>query len=202
MNEHYFTHKPSSQSQETVIDYFCFSEKFQFLSDRGVFSKTGIDFGSKLLVETIITKRNNLSGNLLDLGCGYGIIGIVLARFFLELKTTMVDINRRAIELTKKNIERNKVFVESIFESDGVFQVKESFNYVVTNPPIRAGKHVINSFFEGAFEKLYKEGELFVVIQKKQGAESAIKKIESIFGNVQVLNKQSGYKVINAKKME
>lgn len=200
---HYYSKNPGSPSKPMRIEYICREQKFIFNADSGVFSKTEVDFGSRLLIETLLSQRGEIKGSLLDIGCGYGPIGIVLGKFNIHASVTMLDVNKRAIELAKTNAIENQIGRYTVLESDGFQNLDNNikFHYVVTNPPIRAGKKVIYSFFEGAFTALDSGGELFVVIQKKQGAQSAEKKIKEIFQNAEIINKKAGYFIITAKKM-
>ncbi len=200
MTDHYYSKNPSSKSEPVKWEYDLRGTRFRFTSDYGVFSKSGVDFGSKLLIEHF--SEPNIEGMFLDVGCGYGAIGITLAKSFPNRTVHMIDVNNRAIQLAKQNAEENDVQNVEVFESD-VFSKVENRNYasVVTNPPIRAGKKVVHSIFEQSFQHLSKNGSLWVVIQKKQGAPSAIKKLEEVFGEVSVVKKEKGYFIIRADKV-
>lgn len=169
--------------------------ELSFITDHGVFSKIGLDFGSRLLLESVL---DDAVKSFLDLGCGYGPIGIVYKIFNPSTLVTMVDINDRAIKLTEKNSKLNKVTVYA-FLSDGFSRVDGFFDLIVSNPPIRAGKEVIYRFFSDAKTHLTPEGRFVFVINRKHGAPSAIKKCETIFGSVEVVNKKSGYYVIKCR---
>lgn len=171
------------------------NRELSFITDHGVFSKTGLDFGSRLLLESIL---DDSVKSFLDLGCGYGPIGIVYKIFNQSALVTMVDINDRAIKLTEKNSKLNKVSVNA-FLSDGFSRVEGFFDLIVSNPPIRAGKEVIYRFFSEAKAHLSPDGSFVFVINKKHGAPSAIIKCETIFGSVEVVNKKSGYYVIKCR---
>lgn len=170
---------------------------FSFVSDTGVFSKSGVDFGTYVLLETLC--ELNLDGSLLDLGCGYGVIGIVLKTWFPTLEVTCSDINTRAVELTELNAKRNNVQLNTQV-SDGFDRIKQKLDIVVTNPPIRAGKQVIYKMFRDAYEHLNAGGTLYVVIRKQQGAESAKHEIADIFGECETIAKKKGYWILMAKK--
>lgn len=137
---------------------------------------------------------------MLDLGCGYGVIGIVLKTMFPDTSVKMVDINPRAVELAGINCTRNSADCNCCV-SDGLSNVLGTFDFIITNPPIRTGKKVIYRMFEDSFAHLHKDGELIAVIRRKQGAESAVKKFQEIFDNCTVLEKERGFWVIQGKKL-
>ncbi|MGP4082488.1 class I SAM-dependent methyltransferase [Pseudalkalibacillus sp. R45] len=199
MGDHYYSSKPVSQSDMKDWSFTLKGRTFRFYSDSGVFSKREVDFGSRLLIETF--EKPEADGGILDMGCGYGPIGLSLAAAYPDTPVSMVDINERAIELSKKNAMRNQLDNVTIYQSNLFDQVKENdFGAILTNPPIRAGKNVVHAIFEQANDHLVKDGELWIVIQKKQGAPSAIEKLESIFGEVEVVERKKGYFIIRSKK--
>lgn len=199
MTEHYYSSNPSIESKPFTFEYKLKGHSFIFTSDLGVFSKSEIDFGSKLLIDSMIVPA--VKGNVLDVGCGYGPIGLTLAKENPNRQVEMVDVNERALQLARKNSEQNKIDNVSIYQSDLFENVKDdSFAMIVTNPPIRAGKKVVHEIFEHSYQHLTDNGELWIVIQKKQGAPSAIEKLESIFSEVEVVVKKKGYYIIKSKK--
>ena len=174
---------------------------FNFYTSNSVFSKKGMDFGSVLLIETILKENEDFVGSILDLGCGYGPLGIIAAKFFRKSIITMCDVNERALELSRMNVKENRVSDKvRIIASSAFENIKENFDIIMTNPPIRAGKDVVFSFYEGAYEHLNENGILYVVIQKKQGAASTKAKLERLFGNCQTADKKSGYFIFKSKK--
>lgn len=192
--EHYFTSDPTVKSEERIIEYEIKGKTLSFISDNGVFSKNHVDSATELLVKTIYDEVN---GKILDVGCGYGVIGITLATNNKVTEVTMIDVNHRALELAKRNSLRNKVEEKTkVLESNGFEQIKEKYDAVVTNPPIRAGKLVIYQIYADAKEHLLDGGVLYIVINKKHGAPSTIKYLEELFGNVEVLDKKAGFNVI------
>jgi len=199
MSNHYYSEKPTVESDRRTWTFQLRDFLFTFQSDRGVFSKNEVDFGSRLLIETFLPP--DVSGDYLDVGCGYGPIGLSLAKSFNK-QVDMIDINERAIELAKDNAALNKVENVNIFQSNQFENISEDRKYaaVLTNPPIRAGKQVVHSIFEKSFEHLEQEGELWIVIQKKQGAPSAMDKLNEMFNEVEVVEKKKGYYIIKAKK--
>lgn len=200
MSEHYFSQKPQSKSSPKTWKYRLRQKEFTFISDYGVFSKGEVDYGTRLLIEHF--NPPSVKGDILDLGCGYGPIGIALASSFPDCQVTMVDVNERAILLAKQNAHLNDVKNVEILKSDRLKQLNERmFASILTNPPIRAGKKVVHAMFEESVLSLYSGGELWIVIQKKQGAPSAKKKLEQLFGNVEVVVKSKGYYILRSIKI-
>lgn len=195
--EHYYSENPSAKHQIVNIDYSIGGHSLTFATDAGVFSKGKIDYGTNTLIRSLPP----LSGKILDLGCGYGPIGISLAILNPNSKITMVDINHRAVELTSNNLIQNNIKNAVVFQSNGFENVEETFDTIVINPPIRAGKKVIYPLFEKSIEYLEKAGAIYLVIQKKQGAKSAMDKLISIYGNCEAINKKGGYWVIRSTKI-
>lgn len=192
--EHYYTQNPQTPHNIKSISFNIKDMELEFYTDTSVFSKEKVDYGSKLLILSLPA----LSGEILDLGCGYGPIGISIARLNTKAQVTMVDINERAVELAVRNLERNQIKNAVALVSDGFQQINNQFNAIVTNPPIRAGKKVIYALFEQSKDFLLPGGSLYLVIQKKQGAKSAVEKLKSIFGNCEVINKQGGYWILKS----
>ncbi|AXI07584.1 16S rRNA methyltransferase [Oceanobacillus zhaokaii] len=200
MSEHYFSQQPQSKSIPKTWKYKLREKEYKFTSDIGVFSKKEVDFGSRLLIEQFVEPV--IAGDLLDLGCGYGPIGISLADSYQGRNVVMVDVNERALALAKQNASANDVENIEVIQSDRLSNlVNRSFAGIITNPPIRAGKQVVHSMFEESFAALEQHGELWVVIQKKQGAPSAKVKLESLFGEVEVVKKDKGYYILRALKI-
>ncbi|WP_272032731.1 class I SAM-dependent methyltransferase [Oceanobacillus kimchii] len=201
MSEHYFSNNPQSKTSPRTWMYELRGRTFRFTSDIGVFSKNDIDFGSRLLIEQF--QEPQINGDILDVGCGYGPIGLSLAAEFNEREVSMIDVNERAVELAKKNASANNVTNVIIQTSDlySAIDDESRFAAVVTNPPIRAGKKVVHQIFEGAKELLLPNGELWVVIQKKQGAPSAKDKLDDLFGNVEIVKKDKGYFILKAQSV-
>jgi 16S rRNA (guanine1207-N2)-methyltransferase len=197
-NYHYFSENEENLKSEPSTYVFKYKDhEFTFKTDNGVFSKKFIDFGSYTMLNYF--KPNQLEGDILDVGCGYGPIGIILSVLHNK-KVTMVDINERALGLAKENIRINGVQNVNVFKSNVYENVPETMKFasIVTNPPIRAGKKVIYDIFDGAYQRLLPNGELWVVIQKKQGAPSTKTHLESVFGNCEVVGKESGYFILKS----
>ena len=187
----YFTNEnlPSNvRKTECVV----LGRKFIFLTDNGVFSKDGLDFGSRLLLETIPLEE--VGGKILDMGCGYGVFGIVLAKL-TKAHVDMVDVNLRALHLSERNAKENHVNDVNVFESNVYENVSCKYSSIITNPPIRAGKKIVYDLVMGAKYYLESDGKLFLVIRKEQGAKSLIVDLEKVY-NVKVLEKKKGFFII------
>ncbi|UMT81107.1 class I SAM-dependent methyltransferase [Staphylococcus roterodami] len=199
---HYYDEDPSVSSNEQRIQYQVNQHLIHLITDNGVFSKDRVDYGSDVLIQTFLkTHPPGPSKRIADVGCGYGPIGLMIAKVSPHHTITMLDVNHRALALVEKNKKLNDIDNVIAKESDALSAVEnESLDFVLTNPPIRAGKETVHRIFEQAFNKLDANGELFVVIQKKQGMPSAKKKMEVLFGNVEVLNKDKGYYILRSIK--
>lgn len=165
-----------------------------FNSDNGVFCKEHLDFGTRLLLENI--PWNEVNGDILDVGCGYGPIGIISNKI-TGFNITMCDVNKRALHLTKMNLKENRVDA-TVIESSCYENITGMFDTIITNPPIRAGKKVLYEILFGAKQHLTDSGKLFLVIHKDQGAKSVIKDLSNEY-NVDVLEKNKGFFVIMCK---
>ncbi|GIP61213.1 class I SAM-dependent methyltransferase [Paenibacillus woosongensis] len=198
MADHYYTNQPSTAHDRKIWDAQLRGQKFRFISDAGVFAKGGVDYGSRVLIEAMDIPE---AAQVLDVGCGYGPIGLTAARLAGRGHVTMIDVNQRAVELAKENAANNKIANVTIVESDLFAALGEQqFDVILTNPPIRAGKEVVHAIFEGAYDRLREGGALWIVIQKKQGAPSAKQKLESLFAQVEEVTKDKGYRVYRAVK--
>ena len=171
---------------------FVLGKKFVFYTDNGVFSKDGLDFGSRLLLETIPLEE--VGGKVLDMGCGYGVFGIVLNKI-LSCHVDMVDVNLRALHLCELNIKENKCSDINVFESNCYEKINSKYSCIITNPPIRAGKKIVYEIVMNAKDYLEKDGKLFLVIRKEQGAKSLIADLKEFY-NVEILNKKKGFFII------
>ena len=202
MNQnHYYTNQPNSKSQEKHFSYVLKEFTFQFASDNGVFSKNTIDFGSQLLIESYEVPPHLAQGKLLDVGCGYGPMGLSFAKAYPEMSVEMVDVNERAMDLAKRNAEANGIQNVTIHESNTYDNVQaKDYSVIISNPPIRAGKEVVHRILAEAYDHLIEEGQLVIVIQKKQGAPSAQKKMQEVFGNVERIALDKGYWILVSTK--
>lgn len=198
MSEHYYSQKPTTGHNRHKLQVDLRGRTFTFVTDAGVFSKQGIDYGSRFLIEEMIIPAD---ARVLDVGCGYGPIGIAAATLAVSGHVTMIDINERAIELARENARLNRVDHVDIVQSDLFTAVADrEFDRILTNPPIRAGKEVVHHIFEEACKRLSPGGELWVVIQKKQGAPSALAKLETLFPEVLEVGKDKGYRIYRSIK--
>lgn len=197
MSNQYFENNQNLESNVNKISYYFKKTKLEFLSDNGVFSKKQIDFGSSLLLKTLVI---NDAKNVLDVGCGYGPIGLTIAATNSTCFVTMVDVNLRAIALANKNKELNNVKNAEIFASDIYENINKKYDIIVSNPPIRAGKKIVHEISLKSYEYLNDDGSYWCVIQKKQGAESLYKALKSVFYNVEIVEKDAGYWIIKALK--
>lgn len=188
----YFNNDNSIQSNVVKTYANILGESFTFYTDNGVFSKTGVDFGSRLLLESI--PLDSLGDSLLDVGCGYGVFGIVLNKK-LGIKCTMCDVNRRALHLAKRNIEENKCNNCEVIESNCYENISEKYSTIITNPPIRAGKKIVYEILENAKDYLKPGGSLIFVVRKEQGAKSIISDIQNLY-NLSILEKKKGFFII------
>ena len=196
MNDHYYTRNPASESRPVACEYEYRGIRLSFQTDAGVFSKGEVDTGTDLLLKAL---PEEMGGDILDLGCGWGVIGISVARRWPEARVTLADINQRALALSRENAKRNRAEVVCA-ESDGMAAFKErQFDAIITNPPIRAGKQVIYRMFADAAQCMKPGGALYLVIRKQQGAESAMKYLETVFGSVEKIDKSGGFWVLKAQ---
>ena len=193
---HYFTNEDLKSNVQKISTYIL-DENFSFYTDNGVFSKEKLDFGSRVLLENI--PISEISGEVLDVGCGYGPIGIVLSKL-TNAKVTMIDVNKRALHLVERNLKINQVSA-CVLESDAYASLEnKTFDFILTNPPIHAGKQKVYEILMGAKEHLNPGGRLFLVIRKVQGAKSCFSDLEKYYNEVQVLEKNKGFFVISCKK--
>jgi len=195
MSKMYYAENPDAAHDIHELRVDLLGEKMTFLTDAGVFSKKMVDFGSQLLLKCL---EVNQGETVLDVGCGYGPLGLSLAKAY-GVQATMVDINNRALDLARQNAERNKVEA-TIFQSNIYEQVEGTFDHVISNPPIRAGKQVVHEIIEKSKDFLEAGGDLTIVIQKKQGAPSAKSKMEEVFGNCEIVKKDKGYYILRSVK--
>ena len=191
---HYYTDNSNLASNKREFDYYFDNEVFRFTTDNGVFSKGNIDYGSYILIKTIY--KCDLGNSLLDLGSGYGPIGIILKHFNPNVDVEMVDVNSRATDLAILNCKQNSLDIK-VHLCEDILELEHNFDTITLNPPSRAGKKVIYSLYEKSSDKLSDNGHLYVVIRKAQGANSSISKLETLFKQVVVINKDSGYFVID-----
>ena len=194
MPDHYYTENPNSAHDERRIALRALGNDLTFVTDAGVFSRDGLDRGTEVLLEALPP----LEGRVLDLGCGWGAVGVALGKRYPALDIVMTDINSRAVELARRNLAENGV-TASVLQGDGFDAVEGRFDTIVTNPPIRAGKAVIYGLFARARDYLEPDGALYVVIRKQQGAPSALKYLKEIYSRAETVDRASGFHVLRAQ---
>ena len=197
--EHYYSADPSSRSEEKQITYELEGRRFLFWTDHGVFSIDRVDHGSDILIHAVRKEEPHLTGKAVDLGCGYGPIGISLAALLPGVQFHLIDVNERAMDLARRNAEENQVS-DRIWVGTAEEAPAGEVDVVITNPPIRAGKAVIYDLFRKSYDWLAPTGRLYVVIRKNQGAPSAVKELSQIFGNCETIARQSGFHVLRCVK--
>jgi len=188
---HYFENDDSVKTNQTKKDVLIRNDRYSFITDNGVFSKKGLDFGTRTLLESL--DLDKITGNVLDMGCGYGPIGIYVAKN-TDASVHMVDINRRSLDLAIKNAKLNGVSV-NIYESNAYENVTEKFDFIISNPPIRVGKKILYGILMDAKNYLKSGGELWIVIHKDQGAKSVMKDLEKEY-TVTLVIKNKGFYII------
>ena len=198
---HYFSEKPDIKSQREKIKYTIENKEMEFITDNGVFSKSKIDFGTDLMLRTFIKNfKTKKSFDVLDIGCGYGIVSVVLKTFYPLSTLTLSDVNERALELSEENLKNHNINDYKIVKSFAFDNISDKYDIIMSNPPIRAGKETIFKIYEGAYEHLNNKGEFYCVIQTKHGAKSTQKKLEEIFGNCETVTIDGGYRIYRAEK--
>ena len=184
-------------SKKVKTECFILNRKFIFYTDNGVFSKDGLDFGSRLLLESIPLEE--VGGKVLDMGCGYGVLGIVVNKI-TSCYVDMVDVNLRAMHLANINIKENGCSNINVFESNTYSNINSKYTSIITNPPIRAGKQIVYDIVMNAKDYLEDNGKLFLVIRKEQGAKSLIRDLEKVY-QVDILNKKKGFYILKCSKL-
>jgi ribosomal protein L11 methyltransferase (prmA) len=192
----YFDNDNNIKHNKKIIEFYFNDKKYNLYSDNGVFSKDKFDYGTRLLLDSIDISK--LSGNVLDLGCGIGVVGIILGTINENINIDMIDINDRAISLVRDNLTLNKVKA-NVFSSDVYSNVNKKYDYIITNPPIRAGKEVVRKFLLGGYDYLNDNGILYFVMRKDHGVKSMIKELESKY-NVTIVNKDKGFYIVSLTK--
>lgn len=192
----YFDNDKNIKSERKLIKFNFNNKDFSIYSDNGVFSKDRFDYGTRVLLNSVDIDK--LSGNVLDLGCGLGVVGIILGTFNKGINIDMVDINERAIDLAKNNLVLNNVKA-NVFVSDIYSNIDNKYDFIITNPPIRAGKNVIRGFLLGSYDYLKDDGILYFVMRKDHGVKSMIKELSVKF-NTSIVNKDKGFYVVLCTK--
>ena len=196
--EHYFAAHPRSKPVFGLVRAFFRGKPFEFITASGVFSKTRVDLGTRLLIEQMVLPKN---GCVLDIGCGYGAIGIAAAVFNPCLKVVMSDVNIRAVWLAKQNVEKNGVENVEVRRGSLYEPVRDSvFNCVLSNPPVSAGMKTVQAVIAGAPEVMADKATFQMVIRSKIGGKRLQTFFLESFGNVDVLARESGYRILIAEK--
>lgn len=190
----YFDNDKNLKSERKLIRFNIFDKEFELYTDNGVFAKDKFDYGTRLLLDSMII--NNYNARVLDLGCGYGSVGIILKSLYKDFEIDMVDINLRAIKLARDNLKKYGICC-NVFVSDGYDSITNKYDYIVSNPPIRAGKDVIRKFLLGSFQYLNEAGELWFVMRKDHGVKSILKELEDKF-YIEIIKKDKGFWVVKA----
>jgi 16S rRNA (guanine1207-N2)-methyltransferase len=192
--DHYFSKEPACQDQFGIIKATLRGRNLQFLSSSSVFSKKKIDLGTHVLIDAMALPE---SGCVLDIGCGYGAVGITAAATNPELQVMMTDVNMRAVRLAKQNIESNRIRNAQVVYGY-LYEPVENlrFNCVLSNPPVSAGMDIVNAIIAGAPKVLLPSGSLQMVIRSKIGSKSLPEAFEAAFGNCIVLSRESGFRVL------
>lgn len=197
---HYYQYDPKLKSNKKLVTYTFKEELVKLNSDNGVFSKERVDFGTNVLLNSLDDKYLTDVKTILDVGCGYGIIGVSLSKKYNDKKVTMIDVNPKCIELVKENIKLNDLKNADCLLSDLYSEVSDKFDMIISNPPIRAGKEVVFGVVTGGYNHLNKGGIIVLVIQKKQGAPSLKEKMQEVFGNCDVIAKDKGYFILKSER--
>lgn len=197
ISSHYFSRKPSSPRKRMIISDIIRGVPVELVTEPGIFSPKRVDPGTRLLIENIDIPSE---GNVLDIGCGYGVIGIIIAKLNPKLKVYLVDINPRAIELAKLNARINKVQDSVIVLQGNLYEPigNIDFNLIVSNPPISAGQRVVEELIRKAKEYLVHEGVIEIVLKK--GVDKAMEIMKKTYENVEIVARKSGYKVLKSTK--
>ncbi|MBL1225708.1 class I SAM-dependent methyltransferase [Enterococcus sp. BWR-S5] len=199
MTNHYYTENPDTAHDIEQWSFELVGKNFHFTTDSGVFSRNGVDYGSRVLIDAF-DWQHLPEGRILDVGCGYGPIGLSLA-YTSGRTVEMIDVNQRAVALAEGNAKKNQIENIDIHPSN-IYETLHETHYaaIVSNPPIRAGKKVVHEILIEAEPLLVVGGTLTVVIQKKQGAPSAQKRMKEVFGNVEIVTKDKGYYILRSVK--
>ncbi len=192
---HYFTNDENLSHDIKKVNVLIHSINYYFYTDNGVFSKGELDFGTELLLNTFEYSFPQ-EKDFLDIGCGCGPIGIYASK--LGFTVDMSDVNKRAMELSKRSLNEQKLKA-NVFESDAYESINNKYDYIVSNPPIRVGKEKLYEIIMGAKAYLKENGNLWIVVRKQQGAESLIRDMKDVYSTVDVVEKKKGFYIIRAK---
>lgn len=203
---HYFDAEPMTESVKKTVDYRVNGMNFSFVTDTNTFSRSGVDKGTDLMITTVIDDIKGRGAHkgerLLDLGCGWGVVGITMKKVFMTFDVTQTDVNSRAVKLSRENADLNRVKIDLQVEGDvcGGIPADRKFDIVMTNPPVRAGKKTVFEFYNQAYEHMDTGATIYVVLQRKQGAPSSEKKLNELFGNCETIAISGGYHIMKSVK--
>lgn len=196
--DHYFSVQPKSEMKLGMVTTYLRRRRFKFMTASGVFSRKRVDLGTRLLIESMILPER---GHALDVGCGYGAVGITAAVFNPNLHVLMVDLNERAVWLAKRNIEVNNVNNAEVRQSHLYEAVRNlKFNCVLSNPPVSAGMDKVKSIIDEAPEHMVDKASFQMVVRSKIAGRRLVALLESAFGNAEILSRRSGYRVLISEK--
>lgn len=198
MAEQYFEAHPTSDHDLREVKVSFEGTDFIFETDAGVFSRDGLDEGTSLLLKEALP---HLSGRVLDLGCGWGAVGVISKKIKPALDLVMTDVNTRAAELAKRNLARNSVQAQ-VVTGDGFEQVQDPFDWILLNPPIRAGKQLVYALYQDSARHLTENGTLAIVIRKQQGALSTKEFLQTLFEDVRLMNRKKGYHIYFCRRVQ
>lgn len=196
MAEQYFAQQPQSPHDVRQLEVDFQGQAFAFETDAGVFSRDGFDFGSDLLLTTLLP---HLKGRILDLGCGWGPVGVIAGKLKPGLDIVMTDINTRATDLARRNLARNGVRAQ-VHTGDGLEAVSGKFDWILLNPPIRAGKQTVYALYRESARHLTENGALAIVIRKQQGALSTREYLATLFEEMALLARKKGYHIYCSRR--
>ena len=194
---HYFENNPPETIKEYTVTYTLQGRSFSLIASSGIFAKKDLDVGSRLLINVLL--QDTLSGTCLDLGCGYGPVGLTLASLNPNLTLTLADVNERAVIDARHNAQRLGLTNLQIVTSDGFQELTQNFDVIAFNPPIRAGKKTIYRLYQEAKQHLNPNGNFYIVIRKDKGAESHETYLLTLFSKVLRRDRDKGYLVLIAK---
>jgi 16S rRNA (guanine1207-N2)-methyltransferase len=195
---HYFTDRPGAPSQRREVNARLRGRTWTFLTDRGVFARQGIDPGTQLLIEAM---RIETGDDVLDLGCGYGPIGLVAATLALRGTVVMVDVNERAVALARENAARAGLDNIEVHQGDGTAPVRgRLFSVVAMNPPIRAGRDTVRRLLRESRDALRPGGRFYLVVRTAQGAKTLAKDLDALFPEVREIARGGGYRVYEGRR--
>ena len=196
--DHYFAENPKSPPRYGLVHTCLRGKQFEFTTASSVFSIKRVDLGTRVLIESMILPEK---GCVLDVGCGYGAVGIAAAKFNPKLHVVLSDVNRRAILLARKNAEKNRVYNVEVRHGSLYEPVKDfCFNAVLSNPPVSAGMKTVEAIIRGAPVVMAEKATFQMVVRSKIGKKTLPETFTEAFGNVKVLAIESGYRVLTAEK--